>query len=141
MKRKDVIQTIRLTKPEWADVSRFIKLNPTFESFSSVARTAIRQFLRQKIKLETIPISSESARRPYFLWDYDLSEEEVHELLSQYSFEKKKWLIARILEHARFDDVWKYLSMDDIQRALPLIRMNPKKKEYWNYAIKVWNKK
>ena len=141
MKRKDYIQTIRLTKPEWEDVSRFIKLNPTFESFSSVARTAIRQFLRHKSKLETITISSESAHRPYFLWDYNFSEEEVHELLSQQSFEKKKWLIARILEQARFEDVWKYLSVDDIQVALPLIRMSPKKKEYWNHAIKVWNKK
>ena len=27
----------------------------------------------------------------------------------------------------------------DIQKALPHLRMNPKKKAYWSHAIKIWS--
>ena len=139
MEKKDYIQTLRLTEKEWGDINHFLKLNPLFDSFSSLARIALRSFLKQKNILETIPLSERPKESPYFLWDYDLSEEQVQEMLATQSFDKKKWLIARILESARFEDVWKYLTLGDIQKALPHLRMNPKKKAYWSHAIKIWS--
>ena len=140
MEKKDYIQTLRLTENEWKETNAFLKLNLAFESFSSLARIAIREFIKKKYLLETIPLQETYQERPYFLWDYDLTEAKVHEILSQPNFNKKKWLIARILERAIFSDVWKYLSLEDIRAALPSLRMSSKKKEYWNYAIKIWTK-
>lgn len=141
MKRKECLQTIRLSREEWREVGKFLKSNQVFETFSSLARIAINEFIREKRALSIKPVSSYPKKRPYFLWDYNLTEGEVLEILSQPSLAKKKWLIARILEHCFFRDVWRYLTLDEIREALPSLRMSPRKKERWRYAIELWNQK
>lgn len=43
---------------------------------------------------------------PYFIWDYDLTEADVRRILRGEKGEfTRRWLIARILESAHFDDV------------------------------------
>lgn len=76
--------------------------------------------------------------KPYFLWDYDLSEEDVKKILHQGSDSEKRWLIARILEHAHFDDVFKYLSLKKILRFFPRLKMRPVTRQYWQRALAVW---
>lgn len=140
--KKDYMQTMRLSGSEWKDVQFFLKANPFFDSFAALARTAIAEFIRHRQTIETYPVPKTSLKaRPYFLWDYNLTEEDVHLILAYRDLTKKKWLIARILEHARFKDVWNYLSLKEIMTAFPHIRMSPKKKEAWQYAIDLWNKK
>ncbi|MEK7164045.1 MAG: hypothetical protein AAB768_02800 [Patescibacteria group bacterium] len=43
--------------------------------------------------------------RPYFLWDYNLSEDNVREILSGSNQTDKVWMLSRILESAKFDDI------------------------------------
>ena len=38
-----------------------------------------------------------TSRRPYFFWDYDLSEEQVRDLVHNGSPTEKAWVIGRIL--------------------------------------------
>ena len=75
---------------------------------------------------------------PYFLWDYDLSENQIRKILHGNNEVEKLWLIARIITHAKFDDIWSYLTLDDIVKAFPKLRLTPKAKQDWERALKIW---
>lgn len=61
--------------------------------------------------------------RPYFIWDYDISENRIREILLSGNETERLWLVGRILSHARYEDVWKYLKVKDIVDLFPKLRM------------------
>lgn len=75
---------------------------------------------------------------PYFLWDYDLSENQIHKILHGNNEVEKLWLITRIITHAKFDDIWQYLTVEDIVRVFPKLRLPLKSKQSWQRALNVW---
>lgn len=75
---------------------------------------------------------------PYFLWDYDLSENQIRKILHGNNEVEKLWLITRIITHAKFDDIWQYLTIEDIVRAFPKLRLPLKSKQSWQHALNVW---
>jgi len=78
-------------------------------------------------------------KRPYFLWDYDLTEEQVRAILRGDDEVEKAWLITRILEYAKWEDIWRYLTVDDVRENLNRLRFRwPRDRELWTYALKRW---
>jgi len=78
-------------------------------------------------------------QRPYFFWDYDITEEEMHEILRGDNEIEKAWVITRILERAKWNDIWRYLTVRDIQENLKRLRFRwPRDRELWAYAIARW---
>jgi hypothetical protein len=78
--------------------------------------------------------------RPYFIWDYDFSEEKVWEILQGDNEYYKTWLVGRILQYARWDDIWQYLTLDDVRACFDRIAWRfPFIKEMWAYALEVWD--
>jgi hypothetical protein len=140
MRLKGNLKTVRLGEKEIKLVEEFLGQNPSIENFSTLARIAILDFVAKKGTISIRPIlDEEPKKRPSFLWDYDLSESQVKEILSG-PLGKRKWLVAKILEHAKFDEIWKYLTVRDIERDLPFLRLPKKTKEHWQFAIKRWRK-
>ncbi len=76
--------------------------------------------------------------KPYFLWDYNLSDEDVKKILRQGDEYEKRWLIARILEHAHFRDVFDYLKLEDIVKFFSKLKLRPVTRRYWQRALNVW---
>ncbi len=76
--------------------------------------------------------------RPYFLWDYDLTEDQVWKILQGDNKLDRQWLMARILTNAHFNDVWKYLELKDVVTEFPYLRMRPQIKESWQRALNIW---
>ena len=76
--------------------------------------------------------------RPYFIWDYNLNEQQIRAILRGDNEIEKSWLIARIITNAKFADIWKYLSLEDIVRVFPKLRLRPKIKQAWQHALNVW---
>lgn len=77
--------------------------------------------------------------RPRFLWDYDLSEAEVKTILKQPGFNPTKcWLIERLLLEARLDEIVAYVNPNEISQALPSLRLPPKLRQWWEYALSRW---
>jgi hypothetical protein len=76
--------------------------------------------------------------KPYFLWDYNLNESDVKKILHQGSEPEKRWLVARILEHAHFDDVFKYLNLREIIESFPKLKLRPTTRRYWQRVLSVW---
>lgn len=142
MGRKEQLRTVRLALSEGEKVDRYLKQNSIFESFSSLARVAVLSFIGASANVALIPVfSKEKTSRPVFLWDYDLSEEHVREILSQPGLsDQKRWLIEKILTQTRFEEVFQYLSVNEIQRALPSLKLSEKIRKRWEYAIQYWSK-
>lgn len=76
--------------------------------------------------------------RPYFLWDYDLTDDQVRGILDGNNETEKLWMTARILSNANFNDVWRYLTLAQVVDIFPKLRMRPVIKDYWQRALAVW---
>lgn len=75
---------------------------------------------------------------PYFLWDYDLTEDKVRKILKKGDESSRRWLVARILSHASFEDVFKYLTLKEILAIFARLRMKKEIKKYWERAFSAW---
>ena len=83
--------------------------------------------------------STTKPERVYFFWDYDLSEEQVREILRGDDEYQKIWVISRIVQYALWDDIWKYLRLDDVRKYFDRIYWRtPYLKDLWAFALKVW---
>lgn len=141
MKDRSYLRTIRFSKEEGEIVDRYLGQNPVFDSFSSLARVAILDIIQREGVLCLNPITKGArGKRPAFLWDYDLSESQVRELLNRPGLPPQKaWLIERILTESRFEEVLEYLTLEEIRQAFPKLRLPPKTRERWAYALERWN--
>lgn len=131
---KGYLKTVRLSKEEEEKVSLFMKEHPYFGNFSTVVRASLWEFMKAK-QLNPIPL-----QRPSFLWEYALSPGEIQEILRGPQ-KKRLWLVGKILEHARWDEIWNYLTVDQIAQDLPFLRLPHKIKAHWNYALNRWRMK
>ena len=77
-------------------------------------------------------------KRLYFLWDYDLTEEDVRQILRGDNHNERTWMIARILESARFEDVWNFVSLREVVEIFPSLKLKPEVKKVWANALEVW---
>ncbi|MBI5358428.1 hypothetical protein HZB69_02250 [Candidatus Amesbacteria bacterium] len=76
--------------------------------------------------------------RPYFLWDYDLSEDDVHKILRTGTAVDKNWMLSRILESAKYQDVWKYTTLSEVRAMMPVLKIKKPIRRAWEYALSVW---
>lgn len=79
-----------------------------------------------------------NSTRPYFLWDYDLTEDDVRRILRGENQTDKIWIMSRILESAKFEDVWKYMSLTEVKSMMPLLKMKKPIRRAWERALTVW---
>ncbi len=78
-------------------------------------------------------------KRVYFFWDYDLDEEDVRAILRGDDEYEKVWVISRIIQYAQWDDIWKYLKLDDVKTYFDRNQWRtPELKELWSWALSVW---
>lgn len=132
MEYKNNLKTIRFDKVEEREIHQFIQGHPYIKSFSTLARAAIWEFL------EGQPDKNQG-RPPSFLWEYDLSHGEIREILRGPQ-KQRLWLVAKILEHGQWNEIWKYLSLKQIGKDLPYLRLPDKTKKHWQYALSRWRR-
>ena len=84
----------------------------------------------------------QTGQRLYFLWDYDISDEDIRRILNSGSSSEKAWIITRILEYAKWDDIWRYLTVADIRENFEHLRFRrPQDSELWAYALDRWTRR
>ena len=76
----------------------------------------------------------------YFFWDYDLTEEEVREILRGQNMNEKIWVMSRILQSAQWDDIWKFLTLKDVRENFDRLQWRtPYLRDLWSHALEVWS--
>lgn len=130
MKSKNNLKTVRFTANENAKIGRYLSDHPYIKRFSTLVRAALWEFLQE------IP-TQRKTHRPSFLWDYDLNHGQIMEILHGPQ-KNRLWLVAKILEHARWHEIWEYLTLPQIAQDLPRLRLPEKTRAHWVYALRRW---
>lgn len=77
--------------------------------------------------------------RPYFLWDVRTTEAELRERLHEADPDIRAQWQARIMREARFDDVWQYITLEDVLRDWEQIRRHlGRQRGFWEFLLQGW---
>lgn len=80
-------------------------------------------------------------RRPYFLWDEDVSIAELRSLLRDGSEDDphRLRLLGKMLREARDIDVWSFVTPAAVARTLPsVLRRLGRRRAFWEFLIEGW---
>jgi len=72
------------------------------------------------------------------IWEYDLDARDLERFIEDRNAPERLWAISRVLKHAKWDDVQKLLTPEDIKEALPLIDMPEPQKKALETAVEYW---
>lgn len=77
--------------------------------------------------------------RPYFLWDVDVSEDELRGLLRQEDPDARAQWQACVMREARFGEVWSYLTLAEILANWLYIRRHlGRRRALWEFLLEGW---
>jgi hypothetical protein len=78
-------------------------------------------------------------RRPYFLWDEDVSIDELRAIMQGGETDERVRLAGKLLREARDTDVWHFLTPVEVARLLPGIgRRLGRRQRFWTFLIEGW---
>jgi len=79
------------------------------------------------------------AKRLYFFWDYNIAEDDLHAILRGDNEVEKAWAITRLLEAAKWEDIWRFISLADLIANFDHLRFRfARDREMWAYALQRW---
>jgi hypothetical protein len=82
---------------------------------------------------------SEGTKRPYFLWDEDVSIDELKTALREGPEAQRLRLLGKLLREARDLDVWQFVTPKEVALALPaLSRRLGRRRRFWEFLIRGW---
>jgi len=85
--------------------------------------------------MSDFPASPEGwERRPYFVHDYDLSWGQFREILRGGDEPSRIWALARLLDRARWEDIWRLVTVEAVAAALP--RLPVRNREMWDATLR-----
>jgi hypothetical protein len=78
-------------------------------------------------------------KRPYFLWDEDVSIDELKAAMRGGAEAQRLRLLGKMLREARDIDVWHFVTPAEVARALPLLgRRLGGRRPFWEFLIEGW---
>lgn len=82
---------------------------------------------------------TKGASRPYFLWDEDISIDELRTALAGGDPVARDRLFGKMLREARDLDVWSFVTPADVAEALPRLRRRiGRRYSFWSFLIEGW---
>ncbi len=98
---------------------------------TSLDRSGIEHVRLPQVRRLTTDFSLDN-RRPYFLFDEDLSVAELRQRLSNGNSAERLRLIAKMLREAHEDDVWEFLTLKEFLDIYPEVSsLLGRRREYW----------
>ena len=83
----------------------------------------------------------EEDKRPYFLWDEDLSVRQLRQKLASKDPSQWRYYAAKIMREARYEDVWRFLSLGRVSGSWDSLRpVLGRKRELWEFLFSVWKR-
>jgi hypothetical protein len=74
--------------------------------------------------------------RPYFINDYDISWRDLKGYLSSEDEYQRAWVVAKVLDGARWSDIWRLVTPDDVREVLD--RLPRRLREMYTDALRAW---
>ncbi|MCA9594662.1 MAG: hypothetical protein KC776_15185 [Myxococcales bacterium] len=84
-------------------------------------------------------VSDSAHTRPAFLWDVTVTEAELRAHLATADPDIRAQWQGRVLREARFNEVWKYVTLDEVVRDWPRIRRHlGRSRTFWEFLLDGW---
>lgn len=82
----------------------------------------------------------DARRRPYFLWDEDLTLEQFRARLRDDDPEVRGYYLGKLMRQAKPDDVFTFVSLEELAAQLPAAeRYLGHTREFWKWLLGKWN--
>lgn len=79
--------------------------------------------------------------QPYFIWDISVSVAELRDQLQHPDRRVRALWTARVMREARYPDVWRFVTLDEVMDLLPLIRRHlGRSRPFWDFLIEGWKR-
>lgn len=72
--------------------------------------------------------------RPYFVHDYDVSWRRFREMVAGSDTQARRWAMARLLDRARWADIWRLTTVEAVAADLPHLTL--RNWEMWDATIR-----
>lgn len=83
----------------------------------------------------------DSAGRPYFLWDSDLTLASFEQKLRTGSAEQRAYLVGKLMRQAKPDDVFTLVKLEEIRDLWPqLEKYLGRSRPFWCWLMDSWRK-
>jgi hypothetical protein len=85
-------------------------------------------------------VDDETGEKPdtlYFVPDRPMTEASVRLLLATGGLDERAWAIAHLLRYAQWDDIWTYVSRDEVREIFPHLDLPESLRTAWGRVLKV----
>lgn len=73
----------------------------------------------------------------YFFPDQRVTEDEIRQLLRQGTPEQRAWVVSHLLRYAQWDDIWNYVSRDEVRDIFPELDLPETLRQAWGRMLKI----
>ncbi len=73
----------------------------------------------------------------YFFPDQEVTLAELQEILAGDDSEKRSWAISHLLRYAQWDDIWQFVSRDDVREIFPDLDLPDTLRQAWARMLKI----
>lgn len=83
------------------------------------------------------PSSGKRGEALYFFPDRDVTTNELRKILEGGSREERAWAISHLLRYAQWDDIWAYVTRDDVREIFAELDLPDNLRQAWGRMLKV----
>ena len=73
----------------------------------------------------------------YFFPDSKVTEEELRSILEGGDEERRAWAVSHMLRYAQWDDIWGYVSREQVREIFPRLDLPDTLRQAWARMLKV----
>ena len=73
----------------------------------------------------------------YFFPETRVTVDELRHILRQGTPERRAWAISHLLRYAQWDDIWTYVSRDEVREIFPVLDLPENLRTAWGRMLKV----
>jgi len=73
----------------------------------------------------------------YFFPDQEITADELREILADGTDEQRAWAISHLLRYAQWDDIWTYVSREEVREIFPVLDLPENLRTAWGRMLKV----
>lgn len=84
--------------------------------------------------LDARPVGSDLV---YFFPDREITVDQVRQLLERGTESDRVWVISHLLRYAQWDDIWHYVTREQVKDVLPALDLSDSLRQKWAKMLKV----
>lgn len=83
------------------------------------------------------PPQSQPSSSLYFFPEREVTDGELRRILREGDEETRAWAISHLLRYAQWDDIWIYVSREEVREIFPLLDLPENLRNAWGRMLKV----